>query len=287
MGTLDERLSGAFGTEGAALIRSGYVRRPVTLRVNTLKSNAEEVKGELARNGISHRAVPWYSDALVLETVREEEVSRLGIYEEGKIYLQSLSSMLPPLYLGAKAGESVLDMTAAPGGKTTQILACSGGGALVTACERDRRRFERLLFNLKRQGAGRVTPVLSDALRLDDNFSFDKILLDAPCSGSGTFVSAETARLDGDFVRKCAARQVSLLKKGLKLLKNGGILVYSTCSVLPEENGDVISAVLGAAELVPLQPFPTLPLLPSPAGTVCVRPDGLYEGFFVAALRKK
>ena len=97
--------------------------------------------------------------------------------------------MIPPLVLAPRQGETVLDMAAAPGGKTTQMAALSGNAALITACEKNRIRAERMQFNLQRQGATRVSVMVEDARRLDDLFSFDRILLDAPCSGSGTIAA--------------------------------------------------------------------------------------------------
>ena len=92
-------------------------QRPVTLRVNTIKSNKDEVKQQLAKENIAFEEVSWYEDALIIRNVREEQIRKLAIYEEGKIYLQSLSSMLPPILLNPKVGENILDMAAAPGGK--------------------------------------------------------------------------------------------------------------------------------------------------------------------------
>ncbi len=286
--TLNDLLIADYGEETAAQIMAGYVARPVTLRFNTLKITAEEGKFALKQAGFSYEEVPWYGDALILRDAREENLTATELYRDGKIYLQSLSSMLPPLYLDPKRGESILDMTAAPGGKTTELAALSQGGALITACERDKVRYQRLLFNLNRQGAGRVTPMLCDAGSLSEFFSFDKILLDAPCSGSGTVIAGRPVRIDDAYVGRLASTQERLLKKALKLLKKGGEMVYSTCSVLRRENGDVLGRVLkeGGASLVPVRPFEGLPLLPSPGGTVCVMPTGDYEGFFLAKIKK-
>lgn len=278
----------AYGGELATKIVRGFCRRPVTLRVNRIKSTAESLMEEFRRVGISFERVPWYEDAFVLLNATEEDIRETAAYREGRVYLQSLSSMLPPLVLNAKPNDDVLDMTAAPGGKTTEICALTGNAALVTACEKDSIRFERMKFNFARQGA-RVNAMKTDALALDEMFSFDKILLDAPCSGSGT-IQNPNARLERSFVGKCAIRQEKLLKKGLKLLKRGGILVYSTCSVLPAENGEVVLKVCKetGAELVPLD-FPSnfdARLLPSPEHTACILPDEKFEGFFLAKLQK-
>lgn len=273
--------------EAAGSIVAGYgAMRPVTFRFNRIKGEGEPEE-EIAAAGISCKRVPWYGDAFIAEGVREEGLRQTALYENGKIYLQSLSSMLPPLYLAPEAGESILDMAAAPGGKTTELYALSGGKALITACERDAIRFERLKFNLMRQGATRVTAMKTDATTLDDAFSFDKILLDAPCTGSGTIAPKSPVRFSENYLARCVGSQKKLLQKALRLLKKGGELVYSTCSVLRQENEEVLESVLGGGcVLEPLTPFEGLPLLPSAAGTVCVRPTELYEGFFVAKIKK-
>ncbi len=275
-----------FGEEGSAF-EKGY-SRPVTLRVNTLKAQPEEVEEELSSLGIAAETVPWYGAARIVRGAKEEEIARLKLYSEGKIYLQSLSSMLPPLILEPKAGESILDMTAAPGGKTTELFALSEGKALITACERDKIRFERLRYNLARQGAERVSALLCDASALDDAFSFDKILLDAPCTGSGTATPEHPVRVTRAYLKKCVAAQEKLLKKALRLLRNGGKLVYSTCSVFPEENEMLVERVLkeGGGELLPVPKMEGLPLFSGENRTLRVRPNELYEGFFVALIQK-
>ena len=277
---LTELLYRQYGDIAEEILRGYAQKRPVTLRANLLKTDLESVEKTLSSLGFDceRAAVPH---ALIVRNASEEELSRTEPYERGEIYLQSLSSMVPPFLLNAQAGESVLDMTAAPGGKTCEISALSGGKALLTACERDKIRFDRMNFNLKRQGVPRVNAVCCDALKLDDFFRFDKILLDAPCSGSGTI----TEKL----VQNSAALQEKLLNKALNLLKKGGILVYSTCSVLQTENEAVLQTALkrGDCELVPPDlPF-DLPRLPSAPNTVCIPPNELYEGFFTAVLRKK
>lgn len=283
-----------YGPDEADRIAAGFVRRAVTLRVNPLKSSLADVTAALDAASITWQPVPWYADALILPETREEALRALPLYEQGGVYLQSLSSMLPPLLLDPKPGETILDMAAAPGGKTTQMAALSGNGALITACEKNAIRADRLQFNLDRQGARRVSVMRQDARQLDDLFRFNKVLLDAPCSGSGTVVIAEDEpqrRMTPDWLRKTAATQKALLQKALRLLSPGHEMVYSTCSVLRMENEDVLNAVLpGAkAEIIPIEHEMTryLPLLPvAIPGTLCVCPDALHEGFFAARIRK-
>ena len=292
---LMERLRSQYGPDLTEEIIAGFVRRPVTLRVNTIKSTQEAVGEVLSRAGIAYEKAPWYDDAFILRDGREEAVQALPEYEAGHMYLQSLSSMMPPLVVAPAKNESILDMAAAPGGKTTQMAALSGNAALITACEKNKIRAERLQFNLERQGVKRVNVMCQDARQLSDLFKFDKVLLDAPCTGSGTILIAEgeaERRMDAAWVAKTAATQKAMLKKALTLLSAGHEMVYSTCSILREENEDVLKAVLPTmnAEIVPIEHafLAHAPLLPTTIpGVVCVKPSELYEGFFVAKIRKR
>ena len=292
---LKEQLLAQYGGDVTARIVEGYAqRRMATLRVNRLKAEPNAVREALAEAGIATQDVPWSGDALVLPEADERAVTALPLYAHGEIYMQNLSSMLPPLLLGAQPGENVLDMAAAPGGKTTQIAALTGNGAMITACERNAARCERLRFNLARQGAQRVTVMNMDARQLDDLFAFDRILLDAPCSGSGTVQLSESsrARFDRETLARVNKTQEALLRKALRLLRPGHELVYSTCSILEAENEGLLRRVLPSAqgEIVPIDAaaFSDVPLLPvTLPGTLCVMPDARYEGFFAARIRKK
>ncbi len=284
-----------YGEDLTNIIIDGYSqKRPVTLRANTLKTNIENVKNVFDSMQISYQEVFWYKDALILENFSEEEIKKLNIYQNGEIYLQSLSSMLPPLILSPKENENILDMASAPGGKTTQMLALSENKAYITACEKNKIRAERLQYNLNKQGANRVNVMIKDARLLDDFFSFDKILLDAPCSGSGT-ISIFDKKLESTFTENLVARsskvQKELLKKAITLLKPGHEMVYSTCSILSKENEEIIQKFvdLKQIEVIPIDRtcFSNATLLPtSIEGTLCICPSDLYEGFFVAKLKK-
>lgn len=286
---LKEMLIKQYGEETTNDIINGYIEeRPVTLRVNTIKAEKDNIKKELQEVEIETEGVSWYSDALIIKNVRENEIKKLKIFENGEIYLQSLSSMLPPIILEPKAGENILDMTAAPGGKTTQIATITQNKAFITACEKNKIRAERLKFNLQKQGVGCANIMQEDARRLSDFFSFDKILLDAPCSGSGTMNVFEKS-FSKELIDRSSKVQEELLTKALKILKPGGEMVYSTCSILEQENEKILKKVLSKfnAEIIPIQLFEGIPvLLVTMTGTLCVRPTKLYEGFFVAKIRK-
>lgn len=292
---LRERLLKEYKKDIVEKIILGYMqKRKVTLRVNTIKMKEDELENFLINSKINYSKVSFYSSAYILENIREEEIRNWEFYKEGKIYLQSLSSMLPPLVLEPKAKENILDMAAAPGGKTTQISALSENTALITACEKNKIRYERLEYNVNKQGAKGINLMRIDARILSDFFSFDKILLDAPCSGSG-ILNLENENIEKNFTEELIERSVklqeTLLKKAIKILKVGGELIYSTCSILKEENEDLLERILNKnLELIPIANniFENVPKLPVKLeGTLCVMPNELYEGFFVAKIRKK
>ena len=181
-------------------------------------------------------------------------------------------------------------MTAAPGGKTTQIAAISNNECMITACEKNKIRCDRLKYNIEKQGAGRVNVMQEDARKLSNYFSFDKILLDAPCSGSGT-TNIFKDNFSEELIKRSVKTQEELLKKALTILKKGSTMVYSTCSILKDENEEVINKVLHKfnAEVVPIEEnmIRGIPVIPSSInGAITICPSELYEGFFVCKIRK-
>ena len=286
---LEEMLQKQYDNEITNKIIEGYKgQRKVTLRINTIKTTREKIKECLNQAKIEFQEVEWNRDALIIKHSREEEIRKLEIYENGEIYLQSLSSMLPPIILEPKEGENILDMASAPGGKTTQMAAITNNKVFITAVEKNKIRAERLKYNLQKQGVGCVNVMLEDARKLSDFFSFDKILLDAPCSGSGT-MSIFDKNFNEELIKRSSKTQEELLKKALKILKPGGEMVYSTCSILKQENEDILSKVLTKenAEIQPINLTENIVTLPSKIdGTITVCPTENYEGFFVAKIRK-
>ena len=293
---LDEKLQSQYGEELTKKIANGYSKqRYATLRANTIKTDANNVAKELQKAGIEFDKVNWSDNAFIIKNATESDIRNLSIYKNGEIYMQSLSSMIPAIILSPNAGENILDMTAAPGGKTTQIAALSNNQCFITACEKNKIRLDRLKYNLEKQGATSTNVMNIDARKLDDFFSFDKVLLDAPCSGSGT-LNTKDENLEKYFTKELIQRsektQSELLQKAINVLKPGNEMVYSTCSILQEENEENIQKYIkkGLVEIVPinLKQYEEIPKLPTKIeGTMCICPDELYEGFFVAKLRKK
>lgn len=289
-------LNEQYGAELAGKILSGYfVNRKPSLRINPLNGERERILSELKDVGIELTPSGWYEDGFVIENATESTIQALPAYAEGRVYLQSLSSMLPPVLMNPKIGTDILDMAAAPGSKTTQIAAITQNGCRITACEMNHIRAERLRHNVSLLGASCVYVMETDSRRLDSVFSFDSVLLDAPCSGSGTLhfegAAQENTGFTEELISKCVRSQKALIAKAISLLKPWQEMIYSTCSVLSRENEDIISWALsgGGLEIVPLYEdwLDSLPKLPVKLdGTLCVMPDELYEGFYIAKLKK-
>ncbi len=292
---LKSKLLAQYGDEVTNKILDGYSKkRKVTFRINTIKTNFEKIKEELEKEEIDFAVSDFYENAIILNDVDENKIRTLEMYKNGEIYLQSLSSMLPPLILEPREKENILDMTAAPGGKTTQIAMIANNKALITACEKNKIRYDRLAYNVEKQGAKGINLMQEDSRKLSNYFSFDKILLDAPCSGSGTlYIEDENLEkyFTEELISRSAKTQEILLNKALNILKKNGEVVYSTCSILKEENELILKKILkqGKYEIIPinLEKYKTLPLLPTIIeGVMCVMPTELFEGFFVAKIRK-
>ena len=292
---LIEMLNKQYGEGITSKILEGYSqKRMVTFRVNTLKTSIEKVEEVLKNNNIEFEKVSWSDVAYIVKNVREDTLKELEVYKKGEIYLQSLSSMLPPIVLEPKENTDILDMCAAPGGKTTELASLTNNNANITACELNKIRIEKLKYNIEKQGATSVYIMQEDSRRINDFFSFDNILLDAPCSGSGT-LNVEDVNLEKTFTEKLIEKsqkaQLELLNKAVKILKQGQEMVYSTCSILNVENEEIVSKILknNKVEIVPIEfkGKEELPLLPTKIdGTLCVMPTELYEGFFIAKIRK-
>lgn len=215
--------------------------RYTTLRVNTLKYDIQSLMKYFKENNIKFERVPWYNDALVIKNADEKKLQKLDIYEKGYIYIQSLSSMVPPIALNPIPGEKVLDLTAAPGSKTTELAVLMKNEGYILANELDKIRCERLKYNVEKQGAKIIEVVNRRGEKVGDKYSeyFDKVLLDTPCSGEGRFVVGRLATYrdwSPKTVKELSKLQKKLFESAYKALKPNGIMVYSTCTLNEEEN---------------------------------------------------
>ena len=260
-------MSRLLGDEYAAFA-TALEEKPVSgLRVNTLKLSPEEF-ARLSPIPLGDK-VAWCDSAFDLTPMlgaspapppapsggasrgEEPEVREPGKHPyhlAGLYYLQDPSAMSPAALLDPQPGERVLDLAAAPGGKTTQLAALMQGQGLLVANEIKDKRVGHLAVNMERWGAGNVVITNETPERLADHFGafFDRVLVDAPCSGEGMFRKDMSARSDWslEMVAGCAVRQANILRVAVKLVRPGGLLGYSTCTFAPEEDEGVINGLL-------------------------------------------
>jgi NOL1/NOP2/sun family putative RNA methylase len=211
-------------------------------RINTLKTDRCSLLRRLDRANIAYRTLDWYPLGLLLEV---ERPGKMVEHMLGLIHIQEAVSMIPPIVLDPQPGQTVLDLCAAPGSKTSQISQLMNNQGLVVANEPSLSRITSLRANCERLGAINVAITRYDGRGFPDH-QFDRVLVDAPCSGEGT------SRKDSAVLNRCSVKhsldlqalQLGLLSRAVSLLRPGGVLVYSTCTYAPEENEAVIDKVL-------------------------------------------
>lgn len=303
-----EKLYQYFTSSVADRILQGCTNdRSPSLRVNTLKADSRTIMQQLQQQGIKYNRVLWYSDGLVITNAKERRIEQLDCYHKGEIYLQSLSSMIPPLLLRPQTNEKVADLTAAPGSKSTQLACLMQNRGYILASEIDKIRVQKLQYNIEKQGASIVEVICTNGVQVGQQLPeyFNRILLDAPCSGEGLFLITQPQTYRSwraKLVRRCISTQRRLFKSAFSALKPGGILVYSTCTLNPEENEEIVQEALDyyGEQLKILEPAlkipQAMPGLTEVRGkkmhrdlthAIRVVPNSLYEGFFCCVLQKR
>jgi NOL1/NOP2/sun family putative RNA methylase len=273
-----------------------------TIRVNTLKADATRVREMLEDMGPEPLA--WTDVGFTL--ARGDGLGRRLEHFLGLIYVQEAASMIPPLVLGPRPGERVLDLAAAPGSKTTQMAAMMDNTGLIMANDPSSGRVRGLIGNVDRAGCLNVAVIRMEGVRLARQLAdtCDRVLVDAPCSSEATIRKSNQV-LDHwtpDLCRKFAIVQKGLIVAGFRALRPGGSMVYSTCTVAPEENEAVVAYLLSrepGAELLDIG-LPGLRMregLREWEGAVFPEPvakarrvlpqDNDTEAFFVALIRKR
>lgn len=273
--------------------------RPTTFRLNTLKAHSLDLPFDVD-------VVPWHDNAFILRSSDLRSLMETTEYTDGKLYVQSLSSMLPPLILVPKPNERVLDIAAAPGSKTTQMAAMMENRGTIVANDTSHVRRYRLIANLVMQGVTIATIEKEDGRSIWKKYPeyFDKVLVDVPCSMEGRFNEQEPKTYKDWSVKKVkdlSHVQRWMLRSAISATKPGGIIVYSTCTLSPEENEEVIDWILAKEkgniilETVTLPDFHfDPPVLRWGAKNYDARishaarvyPSDFMEGFFIAKIKK-
>lgn len=231
-----------------SVIHTFYDDKEVCFRINTLKTNKNEILEQL-KNEFHLKPVEWFSDAFCVSSNEREKLTHSHFFTDGLIYIQNLSSMLPPLVLNPTKSDKVLDLTAAPGSKTSLLAALMENQGELAAVEVSRDRFFKMVSNLKLLGVTNTRTFLKDGefVWKATPERFDKVLVDAPCSTESRFHvnDPETYKYWSlKKIKEMVKKQSRLLYSGIQCLKPGGELVYSTCSFSPEENEEVVERIL-------------------------------------------
>lgn len=281
---IEKKLKESYDAHAVDNILSGLsCKRKTTFRANRVKASFEDIESSLLKLDIEYDTHPDFPDAFILknydtskkrhfDTKTSISIEELAMYKDGKIYMQSLSSMKPVYVLEPNDGDNILDMCAAPGGKTTMIQSITNNKVNLTACELHKDRFEKLKYNIDLQGAN-VYALNQNACDLNDMLKFDKILIDAPCTGTGTIdIFDKNEGITFELLKRTTNAQMKLIKKAYRLIKKGGMVVYSTCSLLKDENEDIVDF----AKSIGFKKIECIKIMP----------DEIFEGFFIAKLTK-
>ena len=277
-----DRMKDQLGEEYPAFLESLERPRAVALRFNPLKGSAPKLP-------FVKEPVPWEPQGYYYDP--EARPGLHPYHEAGVYYLQEASAMSAVALLDPQPGERVCDLCAAPGGKTTQIAGRMMGEGLLLCNEINPKRAQILSRNIERMGVANSLVTNEHPARLAEKYPgfFDRVLIDAPCSGEGMFRKEEAAVTDWSrqTVEMCARRQAEILHSGAALLKPGGRLVYSTCTFAPEENELTIQQFLRSHPEFAREPVDAPWFTPVGEGAFRLWPHKLLgEGHFAAVLRK-
>ena len=277
-----QRMEAQLGSEYPAFLESLERPRAVALRFNPMK-------GERPVLPFVGAPVPWEPEGFYYDP---ETRPGLHVYHEaGVYYLQEASAMAPVALLDPKPGERVCDLCAAPGGKTTQIAGRMLGQGFLVCNEINPKRAKILSRNIERMGVANALVTNEHPETLASRFPgfFDRVLVDAPCSGEGMFRKEEAAVTDWsqETVQMCARRQREILDSAARLVRPGGRLVYSTCTFAPEEDEETVAAFLEAHPEFTPEPVEAPWFVPGENASYRMWPHKLLgEGHFAAVLRK-
>ncbi|HTY37426.1 MAG TPA: 16S rRNA (cytosine(967)-C(5))-methyltransferase RsmB, partial [Bacteroidota bacterium] len=215
----------------------------LTLRINKLRVSASAFLTLLDERKIQYQGSRFVDHFIKVKSL--SGISQLDVFQKGYFSIQDESAAMPVLLLAPRPGERVIDMCAAPGGKTTFIGELMNNEGEILAVDKYDSRLNLITTSCQRLGITNVTSMVADSSNLSVEPA-DRILVDAPCSGLGTLRKKPDIKWkrEPEDIPRLAAQQMTLLDNASKLLRDGGVLVYSTCTTEPEENGDLVKAFL-------------------------------------------
>lgn len=279
----------AYGIDNAiSLAEKALESAPIVIRVNTTKTTPEELIWKLAEEGVVSEKTDIMPDALVISNTGS--VENLEAYKNGLFHAQDIASQLCCMALDAKDGETVFDLCAAPGGKTFTIAECMNNTGVVRSFDIYQSRVELIKNGAKRLGLDNVYSYLSDAAIFNENYGLaDKVLCDVPCSGLGIIRRKPEIRFKNKSeIDGLPELQYRILCNATKYLKDGGRLVYSTCTLNPKENSEVCDRFLKEhPEFTAVRVHTDLPRYSENDKYLTLMPHlHSTDGFFIAAFCK-
>jgi 16S rRNA (cytosine967-C5)-methyltransferase len=293
---LTERITAAWGNEAVGVLTADNVHPPMTLRVDLTRSSVAAYLSQLSVSSIDARSIQWCGSAITL--TRPVSIGELPGFSEGIVSVQDAGAQLAAQLLAPRPGMRVLDTCAAPGGKTAHLLETLellGGEGEVTALDIDASRVALIGENLRRlrRHAHLAVGDARDPATFWDGRPYERILVDAPCSSTGVIRRHPDIKLlrRATDIPAFAVNQLAILRTAVSLLAPGGRLLYSTCSVLPEENEQVVAELLAAERGVTPAAIPTPALAPGAlerAVGVQLLPgaEASTDGFYYACIEK-
>lgn len=267
-----------------------------TVRVNILKNNLYDFKQIAKQKGWDLENVPWVENAFWIKT--NDILSKTIEHSLGYFFSQNASSLVPPLVLDPKPGEIILDLSAAPGAKTTQTAAMMKNSGVIIANDITPERLKALRGNLQRCGViNTIVTKTFGEIYFKKGLKFSKILLDAPCTGTGTMNPRILQETSESGINMLSNLQKRLIESAAKMLEKDGVLIYSTCSLEPEENEEVVNFAVEkfglSVEKTKIMKLNFIPGLTEwkkrfddfLSDAVRILPTEKTEGFFVCKLR--
>ena len=273
------------------MLRANNEAPSTTVQVNTLKTTPEELQQRLAGEGITARPHGWMADCLVLSGTGDLE--KLDAFQEGLFYVQDPVAKLSVLCAELPEAEiRLLDCCSAPGGKSFAAAMATGGKACITSCDVHEHKVGLIGKGAQRLGLERICPRLQDATENvpEWNGFFDALICDVPCSGYGIIRKKPDIRFKKpEDMADLPQLQLQILKNQARYVKPGGILIYSTCTLVRAENEGIVEAFLKDNDDFALEPLPLPDRFPGNESGMLALVPGEYDtdGFFIARLRRK
>lgn len=263
------------------LLKANNEKPPFTIRVNTLKTNKDELIKDLSEAGFDIEETTYVN---ALNVLNPNGIIDTEFFEKGYFYVQDLGSILVSTFLNPRKDSKVLDLCAAPGGKTTHLSELMDNTGEIIACDKSKGKIKLIKENAKRLGCTNISPRVNDARVLNEEFinNFDYVLVDAPCSGTGLYRKKPDIKWNKgiDDLKELGVIQLEILNKAKEYVREKGLLIYSTCSLSKIENEDVIENFLKENEnfkIKKIRDKDVLKLFPSVDGS---------DGFSICLLEK-